>query len=377
VQQCPNCEKKISRAAATKCPHCGTRLGHTPPLSDSRENRNFSKITGLRLSVIGIVLVIVLVGVFLSVREVPFLHPTLGLLILSLAFIIPALGILSLVVSAYELIKLTKSAEQSARKGSTITGLFLGIFIIIFCAFLPYLIMTIGRERHVDPACKNNLKQLGLILNMYANENKVRFPPIDDSKNNFMFEGDVMHPEYLYDVSILACPDNPNHDPSAGQVNPDCLSDESYIYLGWMVTTDEEAKAFFEVYDTLSPEAFDQYLTVAKGKGNGGGSILNRLSQNVDLFLTPVTDITSGSGPSYAELVPIIWDRPFTDPSRFRHHHEETGDPGGYVLYLDGHVEFVKYGEKFPMTETMARLLEERPREFIADCEESNNDQES
>ena len=32
---------------------------------------------------------------------------------------------------------------------------------------------------------------------------------------------------------------------------------------------------------------------------------------------------------------------------------------GGYVLYLDGHVEFVRYPGKWPMTKTTIGLLRE------------------
>ena len=42
---------------------------------------------------------------------------------------------------------------------------------------------------------------------------------------------------------------------------------------------------------------------------------------------------------------------------------------GGNVIYMDGHLEYIEYPGKFPMTETMARLLDERPREPIPHCE--------
>ncbi len=54
--------------------------------------------------------------------------------------------------------------------------------------------------------CANNLKQMGIVFKMYANENGGRFPPIDDWYGNLMFEKNVIYPEYLADLSVLRCP---------------------------------------------------------------------------------------------------------------------------------------------------------------------------
>jgi prepilin-type processing-associated H-X9-DG protein len=49
--------------------------------------------------------------------------------------------------------------------------------------------------------------------------------------------------------------------------------------------------------------------------------------------------------------VPLQWDWLGVIPASFNH------VPGGCnVLFLDGHVEFIKYPGEFPVTETMARL---------------------
>ena len=253
------------------------------------------------------------------------------------------------------------------------------LFLVFPCGFCSKKTQIARRA-----ACVNNLKVLGLALTDHARENDGLYPPIDSTKNNFILEGEALYPKYLQDASYLACPGDPHYDPKKnfrlisgehhpdhdiGQTHPDCITDKSYVYLGWMVMSDKEAEAFFEAYDNMSLEDYDNDVAVPEGWGNSEGDVLHRLSWGVDRFL--ITEITYiGSGPSDARLVPIMWDRPYTDPSRFRHHHYETGEPAGNVLYLDGHVEYVAMGEKFPMTETMARLLEERPREPIPDCEE-------
>ena len=130
--------------------------------------------------------------------------------------------------------------------------------------------------------------------------------------------------------------------------------------------SDKEAEAFFEAYDRLGPEEHDNNIVVPEGSGNMGSSKLNRLTTYADTFLMTDRNVIISGTETLASTIPILWDKPSTNAKNFSHH--RGGKPGGNVLYLDGHVEFINFGEKFPMTETMARLLEERPRAPIPDC---------
>ena len=242
-------------------------------------------------------------------------------------------------------------------------------------------------------ACVNNLKQLGLALNLYASENKDRYPPIDSTKNNFMFEASLLYPEYLTNIAILACPSDPDNNPGKnflltsrhpidgtpeGQVHPDCITDMSYGYIGWMITTDRETKAFFEKYDKMSPMDYDKNISVPEGMGNAEilipegmndpeGDTIHRLSSGVDRYL--ITDMTFiGSDHEIGEfIIPIMWDQISTDISEFSHVPAAQN-----VLYLDGHVEYHKYdpaNTPFPTTPVSAAMFGGRQRESIPDCE--------
>ena len=395
---CPNCEKQISRAAATECPHCGTRLGHTPPLSDGPGGFNRSKASSLILG-ISIAFFMFLLGISVLWRP-PSSHDLLDYgadLVSSLAVIgvlvfvlSPIIALAVFVSTILNLIRNRLTGRKPLAKASVVARLVVSFCLFIFLAKLFYPVcIHPARESARRSACVNNLKQLGLVLNMYANENGGKFPPMDDTGNNFMFESDLLYPEYLSDVSILACPSDPETNPKAnfrlisdhpdgttvGEVHPDCITDMSYSYLGWMVMTDKETEAFFDAYDNMSPEDYDKDIIVPEGSGNAEGNVLHRLSQGVDRFLIPDTNIliqrdeTILVGDEFGwSIVPIMWDQISTDIAEFSH-----VPAGQNVLYLDGRVDFYRYdlnSTQFPTSPLTASMFSGRPREPIPDCEE-------
>jgi prepilin-type processing-associated H-X9-DG protein len=391
MKTCQNCGKQIE-TDANRCDHCGAEM--KPELSAYNTKKRTEKLAIVGILLFPLVLVLYLLGEAMCNEPLPILlaAPVFGVIISVLYLlgeamcneplpILLAAPVFGVIISVLALRSIKASAKRLRGKTLSVIGIFLNIAFLGLMA-LPLLATNVRRTPH-PPACVNHLKHLGLIMAMYCNENDDRFPPVDDRKNNFIFDATLLYPEYLTDHLIAHCPQHLDFAPNKnfrlisthptdgtrkGKVHPDCFTADSYIYLGWMVTSDEEAEAFFAAYDKLSSEDYHGDITVPEGKGNSGGNVIHRLTADVDRFLLTDMNISLTNTETPASTVPIIWDRPYTDPMKLSHRFDN--ESGGNVLYLDGHVDYIKFGEKFPMTETMARLLEERPWEPIPYCEE-------
>jgi len=89
------------------------------------------------------------------------------------------------------------------------------------------------------------------------------------------------------------------------------------------------------------------------GLGNGGGNTVYRLREGIERFL--ITDINNPAATAQAQsTVYVMWDHVASVVEHFNH------VPGGSnVLYLDGHVDFIRYqeGGTAPVTRNMAVTL--------------------
>ena len=164
---------------------------------------------------------------------------------------------------------------------------------------------------------------------------------IDDRRGNLAPEGAEIFPEYLTDLNILRCPSDPEAPPFKSPFTADDVDDRSYFYLGWVVRTEKEGLALLDAYEHLDLAKREEDIEIGEGK------VMRKLREGVERFFVTDINIPSASARLQSEI-PVMWDRqPNHDPG------------GGNVLYMDGHVEFIRYPGKFPMTEKfMERLLE-------------------
>jgi len=199
--------------------------------------------------------------------------------------------------------------------------------------------------------CQNNLKQLGLVFKMFANESKGgRFPSLSAQPGCLMFATEEagaspVYPEYLTDLNILICPASSAKsllsDPARKTDPKVMIDDHSYFYLGYSVTNEAEVKSFAQTYKERIAKGLKMNEDIKTPNGQ-----LYLLREGIERFY--ITDINNPAAAAEVQArIPILIERPGN--------HESAG---GNVLYMDGHVQFIPEGQ-WPMTENTIKALNE------------------
>jgi len=182
--------------------------------------------------------------------------------------------------------------------------------------------------------CQNNLKQIGLVVAIYASEHPAHLaPPLSNTPGRLMFSNAPdevirIYPDILTDLSLFYCPES--EAVPASPTPETAIDDHTYFYLGYEIRNQMDLERFAAAYREVIAEGgtFESELPVA------GAASLPRITRE-----------SIAARPELSEI-PLLIERPLAHI------------PGGSnVLFADGHVEFIKMNTKWPVTQAAMDVL--------------------
>ena len=192
------------------------------------------------------------------------------------------------------------------------------------------------------------LKWMGIVFKMYANESEGEvFPPLAPYEDVWMLDLASLVPEHSGDMNLLVNPSHPERDEFWALIEGGRDQWESdwegltrtaarhYTYLGWDVRDAAQLAALADVRRRYGVSVLQDF------KGPTGP--VRRLREQRPIEAPPHT-IWLGSE------IPVMFDTIYV-------RRDPEGPLGRNVLYLDGHVEFIPKGVRFPATTEVDKIL--------------------
>ena len=196
----------------------------------------------------------------------------------------------------------------------------------------------------------NDMADMWFACEHYARDHDGMLPPLDKEPGRLMFERNLMHADYgitgksvtmQYDRNAPASWRDYEDDKTLAD-NTDFIDDHSWWYLGYEISSDAEGVQFLRAYlsQVLAGGSFDADLEFQSNDAPQSSVKLHRLVRPSPPDNKPDADSPFGK-------IPVFVERPG--------HYK--GYSGGWVMYLDGHREYLDYPGCFPMSADFIEVL--------------------
>lgn len=242
-----------------------------------------------------------------------------------------------------------------------LTGMLAVLLALCLVASILLPAMHRAKYRIAGPVAQHAMKQLGLGFTMYAEESTgAMWPGLSPNQRVWAPDLAQIYPKYAEDPAILVSSEHPgrneiltvihyvlnaaspDHETAAG------LMGLSFAYLGYAVKDQAGFAALVE--------ARNRGLLDGSGKNirvRDLDALIFPLREGVERFL--ITDINGAS--AFAQLEAIRSNIPvMVEIAGWKHKRSEETPRGAHVLYMGGHVEFVKLGT-FPVVPGVMDVL--------------------
>ncbi len=227
-----------------------------------------------------------------------------------------------------------------------------------------------------------------------CNDPALQSNPPASGDAEFWFDGPAVYPEYLSDINVMACPSDSSGRGELeqglwnvggavdGPVDPCAFNALSYMYVGWAIEQDHYIvtgtdpndpgitgtlgdigtyldSGFIGTINSVilaaapSPadaaREYDRDLDLVKQTSEE--YTLYRLRDGIERFF--ITDINNAAASSKAQSdIPVIFDLVSADATEYNH-----VPGGGNVLFMDGHVDFIRFPSDFPVQRAFGSMV--------------------
>lgn len=282
------------------------------------------------------------------------------------------------------------------KKASGFTLVELLLVITIIAILVAILLPALARARAAANRihCMNNMKQLGMMFIMYADDHKGFYPPGSRNaywgsaastyvsglvRNNYSVNAFELYPDYVNTMDVFVCrtvdlatikdsgafpwyrdvtfepsllepavATDPRNEQFLKRMprirqDPECMTNQMYTYLPYAIKTEEQMLFLFDELDRLMAlgtiDFMKKDLPSLGNHGPGAGGRFYRTHDGVTKVFQLSVDRPELGAASDTEI-PVLFDN-MSYAGKLTPNH--VVPLGGNVLFMDGHTEFRRY----------------------------------